>query len=123
MLAPSGGGGGEGSGAAAALARGSEGGVPAELGPYLERLRAEIQRSLAYPLAARRRGLAGTVHVEVELSPSGKVAAVVLLRSSSHRLLDEAAVETLKAIQPGPFPPEAPRRPLRVRLPIVFDLK
>src|SRR5438876_282105 len=40
-------------------------GVGAEYGAYLGRLRARVQHSLRYPLAARRRGLSGTVHVEI----------------------------------------------------------
>lgn len=124
MVVPSGGSEGEEAGIlAAAPSRGGEAGIPAEFGPYLARFRQRIQESLAYPLAARRRGLAGTVQLEVELLPSGQVGSVVVRSSSLHAILDEAAVDTVRGLSPLPFPPGAPPRPLRVRLPIVFELK
>lgn len=116
MLAPSGRGSGEG-------AAGGEGGVPAEFGPYLAAFRQRIQEALSYPLAARRRGLGGTVHLEVELLPTGKVASVTVRSSSSHTVLDQAAVETVSQLSPLPFPPGVPLRPLKIRLPIVFELR
>lgn len=126
MLVPSFGGEGGGGAATGLTARGTgagEGGIPAGFGLYLARFRQRIQEALYYPLSARRRGLAGTVQLEIELLPTGRVAAVVLLSSSSHSVLDEAAMDTVKRLSPGPFPPEVPPRPLRVRLPIVFGLK
>ncbi|MEK6665307.1 MAG: energy transducer TonB [candidate division NC10 bacterium] len=85
--------------------------------------RQRIQESLNYPLVARRRGLGGIVQLEVELLPSGKVASVTVRNSSSHAVLDQAALETVSQLQPAPFPPGVPPRPLRVRVPIVFELK
>lgn len=102
---------------------GGEGRMPGEFGPYLARFRQRLQEALGYPPAARRRGLGGTVQLEVEILPTGKVASVVVLSSSSHPVLDEAALDAVRRLSPGPFPPGAPSRPLRVRLPVVFELK
>ena len=118
MLAPS-----AGAGVTAAGPGGGDGGVPAGFGPYLAALRQRIQESFNYPLAARRRGLVGIVHLEVELLPSGKVASVTVRSSSSHAVLDQAALDTVSQLQPAPFPPGVPPRPLKVRVPIVFELK
>jgi protein TonB len=109
-----------------ALALGSSGGtgaIPAEYGPYLQRFRQQVQESLVYPLAARRQGLRGTVELDVWLDPAGRVRDVQVARSSSHELLDDAAVETIRRLGPLPFPESLPRRPLRIRLPLVFDLR
>jgi protein TonB len=65
----------------------------------------------------------GSVHVELVIEPSGKIGAVSVLRSSAHSLLDEAAVEAVRNLPPLPFPPELPPRALRVRLPVVFELR
>ena len=97
--------------------------VSAEFGPYLARFRQRIQELVIYPLAARRRGLAGRVEVEVILEPTGRVRDVTVVASSSHSLLDEAAVEAIRSLPPLPMPEHLPRRPLRVRLPVVFDLR
>lgn len=97
--------------------------VPAEFGPYLARFRERIQELVVYPLAARRRGLAGRVEIELLLEPSGRVRDVAVVASSSHVLLDEAAVEAVRSLEPQPLPEHLPHRPLRVRLPIVFELR
>lgn len=125
MLTPSGVGGerGAGSGVATLGTGGGERGIPAEFGPYLAHLRQRIQEALNYPVSARRRGLVGTVQLEIDLLPSGKVASVIVMSSSSHEVLDEAALETVRRLQPDPFPPGLSSRPLRVRVPIVFELQ
>jgi protein TonB len=97
--------------------------VPAEFGPYLARFRERIQELVVYPLAARRRGLAGRVEIELLLEPSGRVRDVAVVASSSHALLDEAAVEAVRSLEPQPLPEHLPHRPLRVRLPVVFQLR
>lgn len=116
MLAPS-------AGAGAAGPGGGDGQVPAGFGPYLAALRQRIQESLNYPVSARRRGLGGIVQLEVELLPNGKVASVVVRSSSSHAVLDQAALDTVSQLPPAPFPPGLPSRPLKVRVPIVFELR
>jgi periplasmic protein TonB len=97
--------------------------VPAEFGPYLAGFRQRIQELVVYPLSARRRGLAGKVEVEVVLEPTGRVRAVVVVASSSHAMLDDAALDAVRSLPPVPLPENLPRRPIRVRLPIVFDLR
>jgi protein TonB len=97
--------------------------VPAEFGPYLARFRQRIQESVVYPLAARRRGLAGRVEVELVLEPSGRIRDVAVITSSSHALLDEAAVEAVRSLEPQPLPEHSKRQALRVRLPVVFELR
>lgn len=97
--------------------------APAEFGPYLARFRERIQELVVYPLAARRRGLAGRVEIELLLEPSGRLRDVAVVASSSHALLDEAAVEAVRSLEPQPLPDHLPRRPLRVRLPVIFQLR
>jgi periplasmic protein TonB len=96
--------------------------VPAEFGPYLASFRRRIQELVVYPLSARRRGLAGKVEVEVVLEPTGRVRDAAVVASSSHSMLDDAALDAVRSLPPVPLPENLPRRPLRVRLPIVFDL-
>ncbi len=97
--------------------------VPPEFGPYLARFRQRIQESVVYPLAARRRGLDGRVEIELVLEPSGRIRDVTVVSSSSHALLDDAAVEAVRSLQPQPLPEHPKRQTLRVRLPVVFQLR
>ena len=97
--------------------------VAAEYGPYLQRFRRLVQDALVYPLAARRQGLGGTVELDVLLEATGRIRDVKIVRSSSHGMLDDAALETIRRLGPIPFPDSLPRRPLLIRLPLVFELR
>jgi len=99
------------------------GGPGAEYGAYLGGLRQRIQQSLRYPLAARRRGLSGTVHVEIVIRPDGVIGGVAVADSSLHAILDDAAVDAIRRLAPAPFPSDVQPRTLRVRLPVVFALE
>ncbi|MBI4242105.1 MAG: energy transducer TonB, partial [Candidatus Rokubacteria bacterium] len=69
------------------------------------------------------RGLTGTVRMEIVVHPDGAIAGVSLLQSSSHPILDQAALDAVRRLQPLPFPAELPPRTLSVRLPVVFELR
>jgi len=116
---------GESSGAGVALApAGPPGGEPgSEYGAYLRTFRRRIVESLRYPAAARRQGLKGTVQLEIFIKPDGAISAVSITGSSSHPLLDEAALQAVRSLAPQPFPAGLVPRLLRVRLPVVFDLQ
>jgi len=105
-----------------ALAIPGDGGVGV-YGPYLSALRRRLQEALEYPAAARRRGLSGTVHLEVVLDATGRVSEVLLARSSSHAVLDDAALEAARRLPRVPFPPDVRPRPLRVLMPVDFQLR
>lgn len=109
--------------ALATPAPGGSGAAPAEYDPYLRQFRQRVQESLVYPLAARRRGLGGTVELHVWLEATGRVRDVQVARSSSHAVLDDAAVETIRRLGPVPFPESLPRRPLLIRIPLVYELR
>ena len=98
-------------------------GAGAEYGPYLTALRKRIQESVRYPSSARRRGLAGTVSVEILILANGTIGDVTLLESSTHQVLDDAALETIRALPRMPLPAQLPARPLRVRVPVVFQMR
>jgi len=116
---------GGGPGAPLALATPGTGGPGAapEYGPYLRQFRQRVQERLIYPLAARRQGLGGTVELHVWLETTGRVRDVQVARSSSHSVLDDAAVETIRRVGPVPFPESLPRRPLLIRIPLVYELR
>ncbi|MBI4593244.1 MAG: energy transducer TonB, partial [Candidatus Rokubacteria bacterium] len=102
----------------------AEAGAPAaEYGRYLDQYRRRIQELLRYPAPARRRGLSGTVQLELTIGPAGAISQVTVVGSSSHSVLDDAAVETVRSLRPLPFPADLPPRILRVRLPVVFELR
>ena len=110
------------SGAATALAVPGSGGAAGDYEGYYARLRARLKEVLRYPPVARRRGLEGTVHLDIDVEPSGAIGAVTVVSSSSHDVLDRAAVDAVRSMSRVPFPSDVRPRPLKVRLPVVFAL-
>jgi periplasmic protein TonB len=86
-------------------------------------LRRRLQEALVYPSAARRRRLTGVVEVEAEIQPSGLVTNAVVVVSSSHRMLDDAALDTVRGLGRVAFPPDVSPRRLRVRLPVEYTIQ
>jgi len=109
--------------ALALVVPGDGSGEGAEYGAYLALVRSRIHALLRYPPVARHRGLSGTVLIDVEIAPTGEIGRVSVAASSSHRVLDEAAVDAVRGLRRVPFPPNLRPRALRTRLPVVFDLR
>ncbi len=74
---------------------------------YMEAWVAKVERigNLNFPDAAARRGLTGTLLLDVALLPDGSVKKITLLRSSGHPVLDQAAIRIVRLCAPfAPFP-------------------
>jgi protein TonB len=107
----------------AAIGPGGGDGPGSDYGPYKARLRQRIQDTLRYPPAARRRGVSGTVQLEIAVQPDGSIGHVSVVASSSHDVLDRAAVDAVRGLPRMPFPPDVRPSALTVRLPVVFELQ
>jgi TonB family protein len=104
-------------------AGGSGGAVSPEYEAYVRRLRERVQRRLVYPRMAVRRGEQGTVELDVEVGPDGRLAGIVVVEGAGPAALAAAAVEAVRAAGPFPFPDGLPPRALVIRLPVVFRLR
>jgi TonB family protein len=109
-------------GPVAALTGGRPGAIPPEYEAYVRALRRRIEERLAYPALAVRRGVQGTVELELQLDPGGRLTAVVEVGRDGG-LLREAAIRAVRSATPFPFPPGLAARALTIRLPIVFELQ
>jgi protein TonB len=58
----------------------------------------------------------GTVEVRFRVGPDGRADAVEIVRSSGHRELDEASLQTVRRAGPYPVVPGRIRIPLSYRL-------
>ncbi|OIN12161.1 energy transducer TonB [Oceanisphaera psychrotolerans] len=77
---------------------------------------------ISYPAQARRRGLEGTVLVEVWLDEQGKQTKRVLARSSGTRLLDKAALKAIAKWRFSAYVENGRALAHRVHIPIRFKL-
>ena len=67
----------------------------------------ELTGNRHYPDEARRRKLFGELRLAVTVLPDGSIESVEILQGSKHRILDQAAVETVRRASPfAAFPEE-----------------
>ncbi len=74
---------------------------------YEEAWRLKVERigNLNYPDEAKRDGLSGALMLDVAIKADGSISAIKLLRSSGHRVLDDAAQRIVWLAAPfAPFP-------------------
>jgi protein TonB len=77
---------------------------------------------LAYPLAARRLREQGLVQVRVRIDEQGLPERFAIERSSGHRLLDDAALQTVRATRFKPYRENGVAMPFWVVMPLLFEL-
>ncbi len=76
---------------------------------YLEAWRSKVEKigNLNYPDEAKRNKLYGNLLMHVAVRADGSVERIRVVRSSGHKLLDDAAVRIVRLAAPfAPFPPE-----------------
>ncbi len=76
---------------------------------YLEAWRSKVEKigNLNYPDEAKRNKLYGNLLMHVAVRADGSVEQIRVVRSSGHKLLDDAAVRIVRMSAPfAPFPPE-----------------
>lgn len=67
----------------------------------------ETVGNLNYPAEARRKKIYGSLRLMVAVRADGSVQEVRVLKSSGHRVLDQAAIEIVRIAAPfAPFPPD-----------------
>ena len=74
---------------------------------YVDAFRSRVEEigNKNYPDEAKRRNLQGHVRLLVAILPSGRVKEIVVLKSSGHRVLDQAAQQSVRLAEPFmPFP-------------------
>jgi len=54
------------------------------------------ERTKAYPLLARKRGIEGTVYVSFRIAPDGKPEGITIRKSSGFGILDTATLDVIK---------------------------
>jgi protein TonB len=89
---------------------------------YKSKLIRLVERYKYYPLKARSNGIEGTSTVEFTVRSNGNISGVSLARSSGIKILDQAALQTIKRIGRAPPLPNSRKR-WKFNIPMTFDLK
>lgn len=88
--------------------------------PFLSEVKAAVEASLRYPRRARMMRMTGTAVLQFIIGADGRLEELEIYRSSGQGLLDQTA---LKAVRTAEDDWSKPKRVVRVRFPIVFELK
>jgi TonB family protein len=83
-----------------------------------EEFKLAFMQLLAYPEAARRRGVQGTVGLRLVMESDGRIAEALVSQTSGSSILDRAAVNAALAT---PGPREGPGRRLELSLRVSFE--
>ncbi len=91
---------------------------------YLAALHRALQEAMQYPRRAKRRRQEGVALVEFTVYREGRLEGIQLRESSGFPILDEAALNTVRAIkQFKPIPEELSKNMLTLAIPIRFELR
>lgn len=91
---------------------------------YISAVRAAVARNKKYPRRAKRRGVQGTVRIQLTLDASGRLVNVRLVSPSGASMLDEAAMDAVRAVGEYPrIPAEMERASVRITVPIRFAVR
>ena len=86
-------------------------------------LHSVISKKQQYPKIARHRSFQGSTIVEFKLHPDGKIIQRRLHQTSGHKILDIAALNAVKAIDPFRIAGNYITQPQRFRVKIIFSLE
>lgn len=67
---------------------------------YMKRLKEKIESIWVYPEEARRKGIYGDLKIRFTIKKNGMLSSIELVRTSGHKMLDEAAMKALKDGEP-----------------------
>lgn len=92
---------------------------------YARVLRAAITETSFYPESARANGWEGFTFVVAVITQDGNISHIWLDQSSSHAVLDRAAIATVRKISPATLRQEYPpdKAEITVVIPIAYELR
>lgn len=94
-----------------------------EIDNYIEHVLKQIERNKNYPQSAIESGKCGIAIVKIEIHANGQLSHLTLIHSSGSKLLDNAALDAVKASAPFKEPPlKNGAKSLTLETPIKFEL-
>jgi protein TonB len=90
---------------------------------YLSKLRYLIEKNKIYPNSAKRLNQMGKVHLFFVISKDGQIKNAKILKDSSFKRLDEAALEILSKINKfEPIPEKLNKNSWEITVPIIYEI-
>lgn len=96
---------------------------PAALAAYGKSVAGAVAAQQKYPRLAMMRKWQGTALLQLELAADGQLRDIRVISSSGHDILDQQALDMVRAALPlPPLPASLTERPLTIEVPVVFRL-
>lgn len=96
---------------------------PAALAAYGKSLAGAVAAQQKYPRLAMMRKWQGTTLLQLDLTADGQLREMRVISSSGHDILDQQALDMVRAALPlPPLPATLAERPLTIDVPVVFRL-
>ena len=90
---------------------------------YLSKLRYLIEKNKIYPNSAKRLNQMGKVHLSFVISKDGQIRNAKIVKDSSFKRLDEAALEILSKINKfEPIPEKLNKNSWEITVPIIYEI-
>lgn len=90
---------------------------------FINGVRNQVTKAKYYPRVARKRGFEGNPIVAFTLGGKGKLIKLILAQPSDHKILNEAALETIRRGVPyPPIPEQLKEKSITFNLPISYIL-
>ena len=90
---------------------------------FVSQVRSNITKAKYYPRIARKRGFEGKPIVAFSLGGKGELINLLLDQPSDHRVLNDAALETIRRGAPyPPIPDQLKEKLINFKLPILYTL-
>ena len=90
---------------------------------YLSKLRYLIEKNKIYPNSAKRLNQMGKVHLYFVISKDGQIKNAKIVKDSSFKRLDEAALEILSKINKfEPIPEKLNKNSWEITVPIIYEI-
>ncbi|KJU86561.1 protein containing TonB [Candidatus Magnetobacterium bavaricum] len=90
---------------------------------YMQRLKEGIESVWEYPQSASRKKTYGDLYISFTINKNGTLGAVEVVRTSGHKVLDEAAVRSIKDAAPfWPLPDEWGKDSFTIRGHFVYNI-
>ncbi len=91
---------------------------------YLTYIKKIIQDNIKYPRRARRLKKQGIVYISMVIKKDGKITKINVEKSSGSRILDKAAIKTIKNINKfNNIPEELKKNSWNIKIPMVYKLR
>lgn len=91
---------------------------------YIIKVLEKVEKNKKYPEFAKQENIEGIVEVKFSITKFGKIKEVNMISSSGYKILDDAAILTVKRASPfQSIPKELEKEELNIKVKIVFKLQ